>query len=238
MKKIFSASFLTIAVVLIIIGTVLILNNTKKGNENEDKNIIYNAVFELDENNRITSFKKNDKEVVVRIITKGSKATFSTELVDNKLTITIDNSNMVLEYTKDGIVVGNNKLIKEGIYKKAADYTKEEFYSDSFGSLDYVESDLNYIYRNGDSVIYLYEKGSNTIRAICNTDGKRIDLELNKSEDNTYTTTMFENDYQLDITDSGVKLTFEGKVESSFNGDYKKDKKLEMDEIISLFTAG
>ena len=92
MKKIFSASFLTIAVVLIIIGTVLILNNTKKGNENEDKNIIYNAVFELDENNRITSFKKNDKEVVVRIITKGSKATFSTELVDNKLTITIDNS--------------------------------------------------------------------------------------------------------------------------------------------------
>lgn len=241
MKNKLSIAFLVAAIVLIVTGTVMLLSKqdgNKKGEEKEKKkgNITYNAIFEIDADNSITSFKKTETDILVKIKTATSKSVYNTTIKDNKVVITLSKTEITLEYTEDGINVSKNDKIKYGLYKKTKDYTKEEFYSESFGNIDYVKSDLNYVYRKGESVLYLYEKEQDRIRLMCTFKDKSFDLELSKTGD-YYSTEIFEEKYRVDIIDNGVKLTLDGDSLSDFDGSYTKDKKLEMDEIITLFTA-
>lgn len=241
MKSKLSIVFLIAAIVLIATSIVMLSgkqNGNKKGKDEEENNkITYNAVFELDENNSITSFKKNKTDIVIKINTKATRATFNTTIEDNKIVVTFGEEEVKLEYTEEGLKVSENNVFESGLYKKAKDYIIEEFYSDSFGNIEYVESNLNYVYRNGDNTIYLYEKEADVIRLTCKYKDRLLDLELTKNGD-YYSTEIFDKHYRIDIIDKGIKLSLDGDSSTDLNGDYTKDKKLKMDEIVSMFSAG
>ena len=240
MKSKLSIVFLIAAIVLIATSLIMLFgkqNGNEKGKEKEDGSITYNAIFKLDDSNSITSYKRNEKDIVVKLDTEATNATFNVTLEDNKASIFVGESTIELEYTTEGIIVSKNAVFKSGLYKKSKEYTKEDFYSENIGNIDYVKSNLNYVYKNGDNTIYLYEKEENTVRLMCTFKDNYYDLVLTKEGENYYSAEMFDEQYRIDIIDTGIKLTLGDENSTEFNGEYIKDKKLEIDEIISVFFA-
>ena len=208
----------------------------EKQNKKEEAKIEYTAIYKLGKN-KIKTYKK-DNEIYYKVETSNFENIGSSEISKNSINLDAASENAKLTFKKGSALVKSDSVVKSGTYKNEGVYSNEEFYDDFYGDKSYLNSKMNGIYVKDDTKMYVYQMDGNNIRVFYILDGATSDFTIEKSNEEKYHLDFFEETYDISFTDDSMILDLQTNDERNkiLSGTYKKDSKLELDEIIKTYS--
>ena len=233
-----------IAVILLVFGIVFLFSNGKKSDKGNNEPTIeikeskFNGVYVKDgstvklysykESSLFFELESSDNSAIAAADIKGDVATgkifddvYTFKLVNNGVEVTVTN---------------NDSL--NGTYKKTSDYTSKDYYTDNLGDPTYISTKYNGLFSDGNKKIYMYQNSADTViinivykaadeyigynRFLAiSADGRLVEDDLSGDNSEIY----------VEVKDNELVVSFTGEYEK-LNGTYKKDKSMNLDELI------
>ena len=168
------------------------------------------------------------------------------EIKNKKGESDIFDSVLSVEIRDDGLYFTGNDDFKEdmpnfpdGLYKKTAEYSPEDYFKDNYGDPSYLTTQYNGIYKLGKIEMFMYQTDKNEISVKINGSSEETivfygrDFEI--KEDGTIVEKLIFEDDEIDST---IKLTekgfeFTSKEYPELNGTYVKEKDITIKDVIS-----
>jgi hypothetical protein len=263
-----------IPIIIILIGLVLIFtslffftdifksnekgNNEKNIKEKQDESLIskYEGIYTAEKDNMYIH-KKSDNEFYYTIggnfqgVAKieGDSAKEKDSVNDNYFEFKIVDDGIEVTYHADE---DTEVAVDTGLYKKVADYSKENVYKYAVGDPSYLKTRYNGIFKNGNIELYIYQISENEIMVQTNDnpDGVYLYKTFEKTKDKITgdeyfaAKSFFDEDkiaFSLVFYDRSVELFVHDDVSDYDENDkklelnYKFEKEITQEEIINKF---
>lgn len=263
-----------IPIIVILIGLVLIFtslffftdifksnekgNNEKNIEDKQDESLIskYEGIYTTEKDNMYIH-KKSDNEFYYTIggnfqgVAKieGDSAKEKDSVNDNYFEFKIVDDGIEVTYHADE---DTEVAVDTGLYKKVADYSKENVYKYAVGDPSYLKTRYNGIFKNGNIELYIYQISENEIMVQTNDnpDGVYLYKTFEKTKDKITgdeyfaAKSFFDEDkiaFSLVFYDRSVELFVHDDVPDYDENDkklelnYKFEKEITQEEIINKF---
>lgn len=211
------------------IGTdITIPTNT----DNIDGDNVWNGIYTNEDGTTFKIFQKSNTEALIN----GQGSSFLSlpaVIVDNKLIaedyeLTIDNNVLNVNSSNDDSITS---LI--GTYTKQGDYTKEEYYSDNIGNIDYINNTTwNGIYKLNELIAKIYQISDTEVKVDINGVVDGISVLFT----NTFTVTDNKLLYQDNFFNINTNITIEKQNENLVISGGSDDLDSTANKVIGTYT--
>ena len=230
-----------LAILLMLTGLIpLVLNYNNSGKTNTKKaEIKYNGIFE-NNNKRIVTIKNNNK-IIYLIRASGIVKEGQQEIKDNKINVKVNEDDLVLEYTSDGIkVTGESDVLTKGLYKYTKEYTQENYYEERFGDEKLMNDPLAGVYESDTNQIQIMIIHEKKINLCFNHQDERVEYELVKSNENEYSYDFDGVEIILQVNENNsieLKFTNPYMENANYSGIYYKTQEFTFDILVDNYLS-
>ena len=161
------------------------------------------------------------------------------EVINGKITIQgyEDNATIVLSEDKKSITISGENANITGEYKKVSAYTKEQYFNDYFGDMEYLNSKYNGKYTLEKATLMMYQSDKETVRVFINKEEASSDTAFKIEADGSLREEFLDDVYTIKFGENSV--IFETvKGEKKFDGTYIYAGVITIDDIIANFISG
>ena len=158
---------LFIGIILIIMGAVWFLlgkNTDNTNNDNNDDKLVFSGRYKNSET-VLDIYQINDTEAYFVVDDIYGKGTIN----GNQLLATKNNISYKVSFNDNTINFETDVSGISGIYNKEKTITFDEFFTNNYGSVDYLNSNYNGIFKTEyDDEVDVYQVGENKFLVLCN----------------------------------------------------------------------
>ena len=160
------------------------------------------------------------------------------EVINGKITIQgyEENATVILSDDKKSITIsGENKNIT-GEYKKTAAYTKEEYFNDYYGDMQYLNSKYNGKYTLENATLMMYQSEKDEVRVLITKGTGTSDTVFEIKEDGSLYEEFLDDVYTIKFGENSVIFATD-KGEKQYDGTYIYAGAITIDDIIANFLS-
>ena len=235
-----------IFIVLIVLGIALIGLGVYKGflekksepqetKQEPVKTISFSGVYQKG-NEKVKIYQKKDDSIAFNLEKDDYGVVFDGAVVNGKIIQSILENNYTLSLQNGNLKIETNDTkIEAGDYSKISDYTINDYFNDNYGNETLLNSKYNGEFKQDSITAYLYQKDETTVRLSLNKNIDFLALDFTIDANGKLTSELFDNKYEIEVTDNSFTFKETSKEEKKYDGVYTKVKALTIEEIIEKF---